>query len=960
MKLRPQHRQEWQKSGISPEIIEANVQSLNNAYEWLLYGDQLPRRNDGRLSQGMLTQYRHLEEGGWYCSGLDAITLEDSQWGCFKPDRPRLSKDGKPIKYEHPPKIATEAFCLKITRHQWRHIAKKAGLKCPDLENILNKDIAQSFWQWVKDNPTVRVIITEGAKKTASLLSHGYAALGLPGIYSGYRSKDNEGVELVHKQLIPQLEAFCQQSREITFCFDNDNKPSTRTNVRKAIANTGRLMELQGCKVTVMTWAGSAKGIDDVIVGNGESSLDRIYSARQSLEAYKLSEFTDLTPLISQKVNSRYLEPDILDKVIARLVGIKAVKGTGKTEVLAQRVQKAIAEGIPVIVLTHREQLAKELAKRFGLPYRSELEFGAESFNGYVLCVDSLHPKAKPAFDPARYPDAMVILDEAEQVIWHLLNSVTCQHNRPAILETLTELLNGAGQIILSDADLTRISLDYLNRLLTVQSAPWVLVNEYNPAGVRKAFLYDTPEALFSDALECIQNGDRLMVHTGAQKVSSKWGTINLEIILSRAFPKLKILRIDAESVAEPGHPAYGVMGNLNTVLPLYDIVIASPTLETGVSIDIKGHFHRVFCFAPGSQTAEAVCQSLARVREDIPRHLWVKKYSNQRIGNGSTIPKILVQSQHKLFQANSLLLGQVDVMANLDGHSPRHMVTWATYAAIHNHGFKKYQDVILSRLEGEGYTIISPDPPDDGQSIGELMKAYTEANYQEHCEKVAAAPLLDDLAFNRISKARAKSEPERLSEQKTAISKRYLTDGITPELVTQDDKGLYGQLQLRYYLTIGREFLAERDTHRVRKLTKQTRDAFTPDINSACYSAKVKALEIINIGQFLDGSTHTSESLQDWFEHICQFRHDIKTILNQSINPERDTPIAVAQRLLGLMGLKMTGKQCRINGGRQRIYALVEPPPDDLAKIIMERWFERDSSHVTCHTPPLKELCRK
>ncbi|MBE9193790.1 DUF3854 domain-containing protein [Synechocystis sp. LEGE 06083] len=958
MKLRPQHWQEWRNSGIAPEIIEANVQSLDNAHGWLLYGDKLPRRNDGRLSNGILSQYRHLEEGGWYCSGLDSITLEDSQWGCFKPDRPRLSKDGKPIKYEHPPKITTEAFCLKITRHQWRQIAKKGGLDCPDLENIPNEEIAQSFWQWVKNN-SVAIVITEGAKKTASLLSHGYAALGLPGIYSGYRCKDTDGVELVHKQLIPQLEAFCQEGREFIFCFDNDDKPTTRKNVRKAIANTGRLMEFQGCKVTVMTWAGSAKGIDDVIVGNGETSLDRIYFTRQSLEAYKLTEFTDLTPLISQTVNSRYLEPDILAKVIARLVGMKAAKGTGKTEILAQRVEKAIAEGMPVIVLTHREQLAKELAKRFGLPYRSELEFGAESFNGYVLCVDSLHPHAKPAFDPARYPDALVILDEAEQVIWHLLNSSTCQRNRPAILETLTELLNGAGQIILSDADLTRISLDYLNGLLTTQAAPWVVVNEYNPANVRKAFLYDKPEALFSDALECIQNGERLMIHTGAQKVSSKWGTINLEITLSGAFPELKILRIDAESVAEPGHPAYGVMGNLNAVLPLYDIVIASPTLETGVSIDIKGHFHRVFCFAPGSQTAEAVCQSLARVREDIPRHLWVKKYSNQRIGNGSTIPKILINSQQKLFQANSLLLGQAEALANLDGHSPRHLATWATYAAIHNHGFKKYRDVILSRLEAEGYAIISPDPPDDGQSIGELMKAYTEANYQEHCEKVAAAPLLDDLEFDRISKARAKSEPERLSEQKTAISKRYLTDEITPELVTQDNKGLYGQLQLRYYLTMGREFLADRDNHRVKKLSKQTGEAFTPDINSACYSAKVKTLEIINIGQFLDGSAHTSESLRDWFKHICQFRHDIKTFLNQSINPEGDAPIAVAQRLLGLMGLKMTRKQCRINGGRQRIYALVDPPPGDAALAIMERWFERDSNRVTCHTSPLKELCR-
>ena len=197
------------------------------------------------------------------------------------------------------------------------------------------------------------------------------------------------------------------------------------------------------------------------------------------------------------------------------------------------------------------------------------------------------------------------------------------------------------------------------------------------------------------------------MIHTGAQKVSSKWGTINLEAILSEAFPHLKILRIDAESVAEPGHPAYGVMGNLNAVIPLYDIVIASPTLETGVSIDVKGHFDRVFCFAPGSQTAEAVCQSLARVREDIPRHLWVKKYSNRSIGNGSSNPKLLAKSEHRLYKANSFLLSQADTVANFDGYATRHMITWATYAAIHNHGFKKYQDVILSRLEAEGYTHV-------------------------------------------------------------------------------------------------------------------------------------------------------------------------------------------------------------------------------------------------------------
>lgn len=958
MKLRESHLKELLGSAIAFDVIEANFQSIDGEVAVDLFaGDrQWKRRNDGRLTDSELRTYYVFADGGWTCRGLDAVTLEDSCWGCFKPDRPRLNKDGKPIKYEHPAKTSTEAFCLRVSRHQWRQMAKKAGVVCPDLMAIANEEIAKAFWQWVKETPGVAVVITEGAKKTASLLSHGYVALGLPGIYGGYRSKDGDGVELSHKRLIPQLLEFCQPGREFVFCFDNDPKPTTKKAVRTAIANTGRLIEYQDCKVSVMTWSGSAKGIDDVIAANGETTLDRIYSDRLPLEAYKLTEYTDLTPLISQTVNCRYLGDELNIPDGATLIGLRSAKGTGKTETLAQRVKMARSQGNPVIVLTHREQLAKELATRFGLPYRSQLEFKGDGFNGYVLCGDSLHPQANPAFNPARYPGAVVVLDEAEQVIWHLLNSPTCQWNRPAILETLTELVNGASQVILSDADLTRVSVDYINGLLETPVVPWVGVNEYNPAAARKAFTYDKPEALFSDCLQCIQDGDRLMIHTGAQKVKSKWGTINLEKVLSEAFPHLKILRIDAESVADPNHPAYGVMGNLNAVIPLYDIVIASPTLETGVSIDVKGHFNRVFCFAPGSQTAEAVCQSLARVREDVPRHIWVKPFSSQKIGNGATIPKLLVKSQQKLFKANWNLLGQAEAIANLDGNSPRHLSTWSVYSAIHNHSFKTYRETILKRLEEEGYVITESDPPDDAGTINDTMKAYAEANYLKHCENVAAAPLLDDQEYERTTKARAKTEGERWAEQKTAIAKRYLTEEVTPDLVTRDDEGLYGQLQLRYYLTIGRQFVVDRDVKRVGKLTAQTGEAFTPDINSACYSAKVRTLEIINVGQFLTGDSFTSESLQDWFETICQYRHEIKTILNQTINPEKDTGIGVAQRLLGLMGLKMTCCRRRVGGVITRFYSLTQQP-GDRSQAFMGRWFERDSQRYTCDTPPLKEL---
>lgn len=61
----PHHYQEWLDSGVDPEIIALNVQSLagNNVYEALCYG--LPhkeRRNDGRLRDKWLKRVSGMVE----------------------------------------------------------------------------------------------------------------------------------------------------------------------------------------------------------------------------------------------------------------------------------------------------------------------------------------------------------------------------------------------------------------------------------------------------------------------------------------------------------------------------------------------------------------------------------------------------------------------------------------------------------------------------------------------------------------------------------------------------------------------------------------------------------------------------------------------------------------------------------------------------------------------------------
>ncbi len=206
------------------------------------------------------------------------------------------------------------------------------------------------------------------------------------------------------------------------------------------------------------------------------------------------------------------------------------------------------------------------------------------------------------------------------------------------------------------------------------------------------------------------------------------------------------------------------------------------------------------------------------------------------------------------------------------------------------------------------------------------------------------------------MSNKRAKTKEERYKERKGQLSKRYGVE-VTPELVEKDDRGWYPQLQLHYYLTVGNIYLTERDRRSLSRLKKPGNNRiFQPDINKRQLSAQIKALQLIGIEQFLDSEAEfTKDSLADWFEMVVKWRFEIKTLLGVSINPEKDYAIAVAQRILKKLGLKLEFKhQIRINGERTRIYQGCHLNPDGRT-LVFDNWLERDLSQLAV-TPFFKE----
>ncbi|AVH66260.1 hypothetical protein NPM_4766 [Nostoc sp. 'Peltigera membranacea cyanobiont' N6] len=427
------------------------------------------------------------------------------------------------------------------------------------------------------------------------------------------------------------------------------------------------------------------------------------------------------------------------------------------------------------------------------------------------------------------------------------------------------------------------------------------------------------------------------------------WGTQALEERFRRKYPELRILRIDSESVADPSHAAFGCIAHLNEILTQYDLVIASPSLETGVSIDIRGHFDGVWGIFQGVQPVNSVRQMLARVRETVDRHIWVREWGMSVVGNGSTTIGGLLRSQHVATQANIALLSAAD---NDDysfvdqNFQPESLQTWGKRGSVINVEMRRYRESVLAGLVEDGYIVIDTDDVDDDESgaVIESVKAASVELYTAECKAIADSPTISDPQLKKLQDTRAKTKTERHQQRKAELSRRYEVD-VTPNLVEKDDDGWYPQLRMHYYLTLGREFLTNRDAKRAKaQLEAGENSVWKPDFNRGQMLPAVLLLEELNLLQLLprrEQLRSSDEAMQEFKALAVKHRHVIKNYLHVTIS-EKLTSIAIAQKLLAKIDLKLNyvgrlGKR----ENRECVYRFVAP--DDERNSIFGQWLNRD-----------------
>ncbi|MFM7550974.1 MAG: DUF3854 domain-containing protein, partial [Cyanobacteriota bacterium] len=410
------HLAEWiTGSAVAPELAAANVQTLQgpDVLEALAGHRLAELRGHGRQARLLRPLEPLAESGGWWCSGLDPLAdWAPMAWGCFRPDRPRWDQEKEsPRKYEHPAKLAARSFWLKVPASIARRVADRFELELPPEVLADDRGDRGAFWRWWAQTPALPLLLTEGAKKAAALLSIGVPAVALAGIWNGCPKNPDTG----RPELLADLAGVPLAGRPVWVLFDASTKAEPAEPL--AANRLGRLVAAAGAVVRVGIVPGThGKGADDHLAAGGSWEalaaallplgprpvLPRLRSAERVAAAGQW--LGDACPIPSPEA--------------APLVVLQAPMGCGKTEAIAAALAPLAADGMPVLMPSHRTALGQAAAERVGVPWRPRPGTD-ERLQGMAACWDSWRPSSALQLSPTGWAGAVLVADEWAQALEH-------------------------------------------------------------------------------------------------------------------------------------------------------------------------------------------------------------------------------------------------------------------------------------------------------------------------------------------------------------------------------------------------------------------------------------------------------------------------------------------------------------------------------------------------------------
>jgi hypothetical protein len=996
------------QSAIHPALIALNFLHISGeaAYEYL-FTINVPRKNAGRVTDAVLKRYKHVELGGLWISGLDPRNdWQPMEWGRFKPTYPRTNEKGKPVKYESQPATPNRVTYFDAPNCIWDLVARRYNIKrydCPLMRRLQDRYDVLLFWEWVRRHPEIPIILCEGEKKAACLLSMGFVAIALPGIWNGRVGK-RDFDERLHPDLIPM----CQEGRKFIILFDHETSINTRWSVYQATMRTGATIEAAGCDCEVASLPGPEKGVDDFVVARGEDAnalLTAIIDDAKNLKDYQRSFFhkkrglSQLYPA-DITVNVRYLTqalgfesvapqirqspetPQNIDDKLpttpetpllppsftpsnkpkfllpqSGLVALWSDMGTAKTELM--HIFRQLNPSVRFLNNGHRVNLLKNLAKRLDTEIYSALKYGdLAKVTALSITIDSLHK-----LNTQSLTYGCVFIDEACQYLNHLLHSKTCKEHRASILEVLQYIVYNAQLVVIADAHMDDVTVNFFRAMRPLAEKPFIMKNEYKNGG-RPIYWYEGKDssALVAKVAASIMLGQKIMLvsdskrfikklecHLTKNKVEyQKSDTSELDASgENENDTEIKVWSIHSDNSGSEENVAF--IRDITNAVKDVDVLLASPSLGTGVDISAE-HFDAVFgVFHAGSQTATECAQQLYRNRPIVPLHVWVapRPLFGYKETNATKIKK-------RLLETNDLtaFLIKIDRETGKRGVEKDYALeAHCQLLAQRNESVNNLREDLHDLLKDMGNYIIP---------VTELEDAQSQA-----CLK-AAGEILDAAHYQAVSKAleitateyRSRQSKDYLSpDEKNECEKFRIYDSygmqVTPKLVEKDDGGklIKSIVSLEGLLAKSPGTIIEPNTGSTYPLPPEivaSRDRQERSHSPVCFdwknhSADWLARHLLGLPNIIErlvaGEEITAADLElVRMVHLAKkHSNHIKAILGFTI-PKQCTPIWLLATLLDQLGLKLDNHKVGAKGQQVKYFLLNQEKLEFALSVIKHR----------------------
>ena len=858
--IKPHHRAEWiEGSAIAPGIADLALESI--AGFGAVVGFLNPKRLGKQRHFGYATatvknarkHYANPIRGGWLASGHDPLADGAMVSITFKPDHARLNRDGESIKYERPLGSAPRPYFPPLDASSYKRIADRAGLTAPTFTSSWNA------WLWLLGQPAVELCIDEGEKKAAAACSHGWLTIGLAGIWNGApRPRDAKGEAFGSHTLIAELQwlkGIRPKDAALTVAFDASDKARGRIAIRNARRVLGRLLAAEGHQIWIrdielLEGDDFLKGTDDVLVAGGADALEAMpveqfdawlkNSSEKAIRDHLLHPYS-VKKRIHCDIARHFTSADIPLAETAGLIALIGGMGSNKTGAVADysRNQKLVS-------FTHRRSLADNQGHRFGLIVKREGQFlhafkqadvgvdvatALAAEEGFIVCADSSYIGGSGELQPDQCRGAVLFIDEADALLRHCLMAGTAiQGKRCEVLTNLANCVAAADQVVLAGAHIDETTLRAFE---TMRGAPAFLIQStFKPAAGCEVTLHRKEERLLQEVRNLATHHKPFLFHTGSKQVSSRFGPAAIARFIRKWWPDARILELTSNTIRDPQHPASKAINDPQRLLA-FDVVLASPVLETGFSIeDPDQHFSAVVGHTNGHTLPTAFVQSLGRLRSNVPRHIWCG-HSGARIGNGAPNAAEVERLQLEHAQRITMLhLHEADAASA----SSNFVHWWSQLAAAQNWAGMHYRFAVATLLEREGYCVERLDELDVGKDLLDALSDERDAVVSEDTAAVAAAPAVSAEQLAELEERKRLTLEQRRMRERGRIARDLGIDSPTAEQVEVSRDKAKGRL-LQHLLLVDPEARQQWRANTLQSLTASQR-SFAPDLTAAVSTA--------------------------------------------------------------------------------------------------------------------------